>query len=96
MPSDAATEIAGLEPRYSAREAAALLNRSYSWLDQRVRQGEFVRSDGIQVRPLRSRGGYRCFTNDMLRDIAACCHRHGWFSFGELRSVLAALAVDAD
>jgi hypothetical protein len=39
MQSEVATEIAGLEPSYSAREAAAVLNRSYSWLDQRLRRG---------------------------------------------------------
>ena len=31
-----------VEPTYSAREAAVLLGRSYSWLDQRVRNGQFV------------------------------------------------------
>ena len=36
----------GLEPTYSAREAAALLGRSYSWLDQRLRRGQFVLPDG--------------------------------------------------
>src|ERR1700758_1785326 len=56
MPADAITEIAGLEPTYSAREAAALLGRSYSWLDQRLRQGEFVRPDGtvVQLRTTKS------------------------------------------
>jgi hypothetical protein len=29
---DGITETGGLEPTYSAREAAALLGRSYSWL----------------------------------------------------------------
>jgi hypothetical protein len=57
MPSNAVTEIAGLEPTHSAREAAALLGRSYSWLDPRVRRGEFVRCDGSTVRPLRTPGG---------------------------------------
>ena len=58
MQSEVAGEIAGLEPSYSAREAAAVLNRSYSWLDQRLRRGELVRSDGSGVGPLRSPGGY--------------------------------------
>jgi hypothetical protein len=75
MSSDAMTEIAGLEPTYSAREAAALLNRSYSWLDQRLRRGEFVRPDDTQVQPLRSPGGYRYFSIEMLTDIATCCYR---------------------
>jgi hypothetical protein len=30
----------GVEPTFSAREAAALLGRSFSWLDQRVRTGD--------------------------------------------------------
>jgi hypothetical protein len=53
---DSITQIAalGLEPTYSAREAAALLRRSYSWLDQRLRNGQFVGPDGTVVRPLRT------------------------------------------
>ena len=41
---DSITQIAALrvERTYSAHEAAALLGRSYSWLDQRVRAGQFV------------------------------------------------------
>jgi hypothetical protein len=70
MPSDAVTEIAGLEPTYSAREAAALLGRSFSWLDQRVRNDEFVLRDGTTVQPLRTPGGYRRFTLAMLKDVA--------------------------
>jgi len=70
MPSDAITQIAGLEPTYLAREAAALLSRSYSWLDQRLRQGEFVRPDGAVVQPLRTPGRYRRFTLEMPKDIA--------------------------
>jgi len=31
-----------LQPTYSAREAAALLGKSYSWLDQRVRTDRLV------------------------------------------------------
>ena len=40
MSADPTTVIAalGLEPAYSAREASALLGRSYSWLDQRLRE----------------------------------------------------------
>jgi hypothetical protein len=61
---DSITQIAalGLEPTYSAREAAALLGRSYSWLDQRLRKGQFVQPDGTTVQPLRTQGGYRRFT----------------------------------
>jgi hypothetical protein len=95
MSSDNTTQIVGLEPTYSAREAAALLGRSFSWLDQRVRNGDFVLTDGTVLQPLRSAGGYRYFTFEMLQDIAACCYRHRWFTFGELKSVFHELAVGA-
>jgi hypothetical protein len=36
--------------------------RSYSWVDQRLRAGQFVHPDGTPVRPLRTPGGYRRFT----------------------------------
>ncbi|CPR11817.1 hypothetical protein BN971_03107 [Mycobacterium bohemicum DSM 44277] len=39
------------DPTYSAREAAALLGRSFSWLDRRVRRDEFVLADGTVVQP---------------------------------------------
>ena len=42
----------GVEPIYSARQASALLGRSYSWLDQRLRGGQFVLPDGTVVRVL--------------------------------------------
>jgi hypothetical protein len=93
MSSDTSTPIAGLEPTYSAREAAALLKRSYSWLDQRLRRGEFVRPDGSAVQPLRAASGYRYFSVEMLQDIAACCCRHRWYSMDDLRSALRELAM---
>jgi hypothetical protein len=49
-------------------KAAALLGRSNSWLDQRLRKRQFVLPDGTVVRPLRTPGGYRRFTTEMLRD----------------------------
>jgi len=51
MSADPTTVIAalGVEPTYSAREAAVLLGRSYSWLDQRLRAGQFIRTDGTAV-----------------------------------------------
>jgi hypothetical protein len=75
MPSDPLTQIAalGVEPTYSAREAAVLLGRSYSWLDQRVRGGQFTNPDGSVLQPLRTPGGYRRFRQSTLRDIALCC-----------------------
>jgi hypothetical protein len=94
MSADTVTEITGLEPTYSAREAAAVLKRSYSWLDQRLRRGEFVRLDGTQVQPLRSPGGYRYLTLAMLRHIATHCYRQRWYSFDELKSVFRELAMD--
>lgn len=95
MSSDAITEIAGLEPTFSAREAAALLGRSFSWLDQRVRNGEFTLPDGTVVQPLRTAGGYRFFSVEMLKEIATCCYRHHWYSFNELKSVFRELAMAA-
>src|ERR1700738_713836 len=94
MSADTITDITGLEPTYSAREAAAVLRRSYSWLDQRSRRGEFVQPDGTVVEPLRSPGGYRYFTVQMIRDIAACCYRNRWYSFDELKSVFQQLVMD--
>jgi hypothetical protein len=67
MSSNVTTSIAGSEPTFSAREAAAVLKRSYSWLDQRLRRGELVRHDGTVIEPLRTTGGYRYFTLVMLR-----------------------------
>jgi hypothetical protein len=98
MSSNAVTQIAGLEPTYSAREAAALLGRSFSWFDQRLRRGDFVLPDGTTLEPLRSPGGYRFFTIEMVKDVATCCYRHHWFSFNELKSVFRelAMAVDSD
>ena len=56
MSSDSIAPIAtrGIEPSYSPREAAVLLGRSYSWLDQRLHAGQFVRPDGTFVQPLRT------------------------------------------
>jgi hypothetical protein len=92
MTSDLQT--AGLELTYTAREAAALLGRSYSWLDQRSRRGEFERPDGTVVEPSRSPGGYRYFTVEDIQDIVTCCYRHRWYSFEELNAVLRQLATD--
>ena len=61
MSPDPTAQIAalGMEPTsYSVREAAAILGRSYSWLDQRLRAGQFVLPDGTTVQPLRTPGGY--------------------------------------
>jgi hypothetical protein len=94
---DSITQVTalGLEPTYSAREAAALLGRSYSWLDQRLRRGQFVLPDGTVVRPLRTTGGYRRFTTAMLRDIATSSYRQHWFSMEKLRSTFRQLAMAA-
>jgi hypothetical protein len=95
MSADPITKIDGLEPAYSAREASALLGRSYSWLDQRLRAGEFTLPDGTVVRPLRTRGGYRRFTTEMLRDIATSSYRQHRFSMDKLTSVFRGLAIAA-
>ena len=80
--------VLDIQPTYSAREAAVLLGRSYSWLDQRLRQDQFTLPDGTVLEPLRTPGGYRRFTIAMLRDIALCGYRHHWFSMEKLKSTL--------
>jgi hypothetical protein len=97
MSPDPTTIIAdlGLEPAYSAREASALLGRSYGWLDQRLRAGEFTLPDDTQVTPLRTPGGYRRFTLAMLEGIAACSYRMGWYSMDELEFAIGQLAMAA-
>jgi hypothetical protein len=85
----------GLEPTYSARQSAALLGRSYSWLDQRVRKDHFVLPDGTGVQPLRTPGGYRRFTLGMIEDIALASFRSHWFSMGKLKSVYRELLIAA-
>jgi hypothetical protein len=75
----------GIQPTYSAREAAVLLGKSYSWLDQRLREDKFIRPDGTTVQPLRTQGRYRRFTLAMLEDIALSSYRHGWFSMDKLK-----------
>jgi hypothetical protein len=87
MSADPTPVVAALDiqPTYSAREAAVLLGRSYSWLDQRLRQDQFIRPDGTTVQPLRTQGGYRRFTLAMLEDIALSCYRHHWFSMNKLK-----------
>src|SRR6476661_2036380 len=83
----------GLEPTYSAREAAVLLGRSYSWLDQRVRNGHFIRTDGTTLQPLRTPGGYRRFTTEMLKDIATSSYRQHWFSMEKVKLTFFELAM---
>jgi hypothetical protein len=97
MSPDVTAQIAalGIEPTYSAREAAALLRRSYSWLDQGLRGDKFVLPDGTKVEPRRTAGGYRRFTLAMLRDIATCSYRHSWFTMDALKLVLRELALAA-
>ena len=97
MPADPTTLIAalGVEPTYSSREAATLLGRSYSWLDQRLRAGQFTNPDGSVLRPLRTPGGYRRFTIAVLRDVATSSYRQHWFSMEELKSVFRELAMAA-
>jgi hypothetical protein len=97
MSADPTTLIAApeVEPTYSAREAAVLLGRSYSWLDQRVRGGQFTNPDGSVLQPLRTPGGYRRFRQSTLRDIALCCYRHRWFTMDALKLVFRELAIAA-
>ena len=97
MSPDPTAQIAalGIEPSYSAREAAFLLRRSYSWLDQRLRQDQFIRPDGTTVQPLRTQGGYRRFTLAMIEDIALSSYRHHWFSMNKLKSTYRELLIAA-
>jgi hypothetical protein len=84
---DSITQLAarGIEPTYSAREAAALLGRSFSWLDQGLRDNKFTLTDGTRVQPRRTSGGYRRFTLAMLEDIALSSYRHGRFPMEKLK-----------
>jgi hypothetical protein len=97
MSPDPTAQIATLaiEPTYSAREAAVLLGRSYSWLDQRVRGGQFMLPDGTTVQPERTQGGYRRFTLAMLEDIALSSYRRRWFSMNKLKSTYGELLIAA-
>ena len=97
MSADPTPLIAALDiqPTYSAREAAVLLGRSYSWLDQRLRNDQFTRLDGTTVQPLRTAGGYRRFTTEMLRDIATSSYRQHWFSMEEVKLTFFELAMAA-
>lgn len=85
----------GVEPTYSPREAALLLGRSPSWLDQRLRAGQFMLPDGTQVEPRRTAGGYRRFTLAMVEDIALSSYRHGWFSMDKLKFTYRELLIAA-
>ncbi len=94
-PTKAITSL-DVEPTYSARQAVAFLPRSYSWLDQRLRQGQFHLPDGRTVRPTRTSGGYRRFSLAMVRDIAVCSTNAGLFSLEELKFTLRKLLVAAE
>ena len=87
MPAEPTTLIAApeVEPTYSAREAALLLGRSYSWLDQRLSTGQFMLPDGTPVQPRRTPGGYRRFTLAMLEDIALSSYRNHSFTMEKLK-----------
>lgn len=93
--SAAVISTLGVQPTYSAREATAFLPRSYSWLDQRLRKGQFTLPDGTTVRPLRTPGGYRRFSLSMLQDIAVSSTNQGWFSMDELKFTIHELLVAA-
>jgi hypothetical protein len=82
-----------LEPVYSAREAAVLLGRSYSWLVSAGAGGQFTNPDGSVLQPLRTPGGYRRFRQSTLRDIALCCYRNRWFTMDALKLVLRELLI---
>jgi hypothetical protein len=58
MSPDSTAQIAalGIEPTYSAREAAVMLGRSYSWLGQGLRDNKFTLPDDTPVQPRRTSG----------------------------------------
>lgn len=82
-----------VDSTFSAREAAGLFGRSHSWLDQHLRAGNFVRTDGTVIQPLRTRGNYRRFDLSILKEIAFASYRRGWFSYEVLRHVLFNIAT---
>jgi hypothetical protein len=84
-----------LEPTFSAREAAAILGRSYSWLDQRDRNGDFVLPNGVALQPSRTAGGYRAFDVETVKEICFCCYRRRWYNMSTLRESLYRLAEAA-
>jgi hypothetical protein len=83
------------EPTFSAREAAALLERSYSWLDQGLRDNKFTVPDGTKVEPRRTAGRYRRFTLAMVEAIALSCCRRRWLSMEKLKSTYCELLMAA-
>ena len=64
-------------------------------LDQRLRRGQFVLPDGTIVQPLRTPGGYRRFTTEMVKEIAICSYNYHWFSMNKLKSTFRELAMAA-
>ena len=59
----------------------------------RYRNGQFVRPDGTVVQPLRTAGGYRRFTTEMLKDIATSSYRQHWFSMEKVKLTFFELAM---
>ncbi len=84
-----------LEPTFSAREAAAILGRSYSWIDQRLRQDQFTYPDDSVIQHRRTAAGYRRFDVELVKEAAFSCYRRGWFSMRTLRESLYRLAEAA-
>jgi hypothetical protein len=85
-----------LEPTFSAREAASILGRSYSWIDQRLRQDQFTYPDHSVIYASRTAAGYRRFDVETIKEICWCCYRNNWFTtMRELRDSLHRLCVAA-
>ena len=45
------------------------------------------------VQPLRTPGGYRRFTLEILKEIALSSYRHGWFKMDKLKCTFRGLAM---
>jgi hypothetical protein len=83
----------GVDTTFSTQEAAALLGRSYSWLDFRLRNGDFADTSGNAIQPTRTAGNYRRFDTETVKAICFAAYRRRWFSYDRLKEALTRLAV---
>lgn len=86
-----AAAAAPKERLYSTTEVADLFGRPRGWLTQKLREGFFVDLDGSVIEPLRSKGGHRRYTRDMLMAMAWSARGRGALSPRCVKEVLAEL-----